>query len=189
MGDAVDWNAIAQGALSAVLTSGVVVALFKSTIERRIDHHFNVQLKRYEAGLKVTTAAATKVAEARVDDYTAMVSLIRQISRKCRDVIEQGPEGAHDAQALVQQVDALQKLLYEKTMTLASDRLYDDVHYYKSEIRRISRQLIDAHQIGNAVETADRLKRIGRDAKEILAAGDQAAIRLEDAVRDTAAIG
>lgn len=183
-----EWSAIAQGAVSAVLASGVVAALIKSIVERRIDHHFDVHLKRYEAELKVPTEVATKFDKERVEDYKVLEQLIRKISRKCRNALEHGPEGDENARALKRLVDNFEDLLYEKTMTLRADRLYDDVHFYKGEIRRISRRLLDAHQNGDAATTADRLAQIGNKAAEVLDYGDETAVLLEDAVKASKAL-
>ena len=83
-------------------------------------------------------------------------------------------------------MDAFAEAMYDSTLTLKGDKLFEIVHFYKHEMRRVSRQLTAAHE-GDLADWAGRIETLRPGAEDALGNGNEAEKRLEEAIERSTA--
>lgn len=129
----VDWNALIQVLTASGAVATAVGVVFKKYTEKRIEHVFDKKLKEYEAKLQAATAVRIGIGTERIDEYKKLSGLVQSIRKEAVDLCSNPDPAAAEISRALLSVKELQNTIYQLSITLNLDGIYERVHTYKIE--------------------------------------------------------
>jgi hypothetical protein len=139
--------------LTSALISSVVTFLLKIIFESRQKHRFDIeleklkyeyelQLERLKSEMGVNTSIKQVVIERRLQNYPKLVELIYRTRNMSREIATTGvnPILLTEFQARSGEIE---KLLYQSRIDLERDRIFAEVHGYKTLLKTLGRAAED----------------------------------------------
>jgi hypothetical protein len=157
-----DWNALLQALVTSGIVATAVGIVFKKYTEKRIEHVFDKKLKEYEARLKELTELRIGIGKDRIEEYKKLSGLVQSVRKRAVDLCDKPDPAVEEISSLEQEVKDLQDLIYNLSVTLNLDQVYERVHTYKVELTTLvksvknERKLLDMGQ----TERADGVREI-----------------------------
>jgi hypothetical protein len=134
----IDWNSLLQAIVSsgivAGFVTGVVLFVFQKYTEKRLEHIFNRRLKEYESKLEEATALRIGIGTDRIEEYKRLSALINTVRKHVVTLLEKPNLTTKDISELMSEARALEKMIYDLSITLQFDRIYERVHSYKVKL-------------------------------------------------------
>ena len=165
-----EWDALIQTLISSSIVAGGLSFVFKQYTEKRIEHVFDKKLKEYEAKLQEATALNIGIGTDRIEEYKKLSALVNSI-RKHAVVLSANPHASeNNIGKLNSEAKKLENLIYEQSITLYSDRVYEQVHSYKVQVVNLIKNIENEQKlrVTGKSERADGVKEVvDRSIREI----------------------
>jgi hypothetical protein len=137
----IDWNALLQALVASGTVATAVGIVFKKYTEKRIEHVFDKKLKEYEAKLKEATELRIGIGKDRIEEYKKLSGLVQAVRRHAVDLCQTRDPAADEVAGLLAEVKDLQGVIYNLSVTLNLDQIYERVHSYKVEIEALAKNI------------------------------------------------
>ena len=160
-----DWNALLQAIVTSSAVATAVGIVFKKYTEKRIEHVFDRKMKEFEAKLKEATELRIGIGKDRIEEYKKLSGLVQSVRKLAVDLCADADPAADDIAGLRSMAKDLQKMIYDLSVTLNLDGIYERVHRYKIELETLvknienERTLRDKGQAGRADGVRDIVNR------------------------------
>ena len=129
----VDWNALLQVLTASGAVATAVAVVFKKYTEKQIEHVFDRKLKEYEAKLQAATAVRIGIGTERINEYKKLSGLIQSVRKDAVDLCSNPNAGADEFSRVLLSIRELQNTIYQLSITLNLDGIYERVHTFKIE--------------------------------------------------------
>lgn len=127
-----------EALLQAIITSGAIATavgvVFRKYTEKRIEQVFDKKMKEYEARLQERTELRIGIGKDRIAEYKRLSHLVNSVRKQAVDLCAKPDLTADDIVGLGAQVKDLQELIYQSSVTLHLDHIYEKVHSYKVQL-------------------------------------------------------
>jgi hypothetical protein len=157
----VDWEALGRSVLTAIVASGIVLAGIRFWVEKRLEYSFDRRLKEYEAQLTERSQVRIQYGTDRLAGYQRLVMTINVARRAFRTYLEEGEPT--DTSRLDAAVREFENALYENTVVLTNDNLYEEVHKCKNTLWSLVGQIDNARRTDR--EDPERAESIRLDVR------------------------
>lgn len=130
----INWDALVQ----AIITSGAIATavgvVFRKYTEKRIEHVFDKKMKEYEAKLQERTELRIGIGKDRIAEYKRLSHLINSVRKEAVDLCAKLDLTAVEISGLTSKVHDLQEVIYQSSVTLHLDGIYEQLHSYKVQL-------------------------------------------------------
>ena len=129
-----DLNAFLQTLVTSGAVAGALSFVFKKYTEKRIEYIFDMKLKEYEAKLQESTALRIGIGKDRIEEYKKLSALVSSVRKHAVNLFEKPDPTVDEISGLMSEAKELEKMIYDLSITLHLDRIYEKVHSYKVEL-------------------------------------------------------
>jgi hypothetical protein len=137
----VEWNALFQALIASGAAAAASGFVFKKYTEKRIEHVFDKKLKEYEAKLKESTELRIAIGKDRIEEYKKLSGLVQSVRKHAVDLCEKPDPPVAEISGLLSEVKKLQDKIYNLSVTLNLDHIYEPVHSYKVELATLAKNI------------------------------------------------
>lgn len=158
----IDWNALLQTIVASGAVAGALSYVFKKYTEKSIEHVFDRKLKEYEAKLQVLTAIRIEFGTARIKEYKKLSALVTSIRKHAVNLCETSAPTEDEISALMSEAQDLENMIYDLSITLHMDQIYERVHGYKIELKTLIKNVENERKLRDKGQTerADGVREI-----------------------------
>jgi len=149
----VDWNALLQALVTSGTVATAVGIVFKKYTEKRIEHVFDKKLKEYEAKLKESTELRIGIGKDRIEEYKKLSGLVQSVRKHAVDLCEKPDPAVDEISELLSEVKDLQDIIYNLSVTLNLDQIYERVHSYKVELATLVKNIENERNLRDKGQT------------------------------------
>ncbi len=145
----IDWNALLQVLTATGVVATVLGVVFKKYTEKRIEIVFDMKLKKYEAKLK----ESTEININRIKEYKTLSSLVQSVRKRAVNLCENPDSPVDEISVLLSEVKDLQGKIYDLSVTLNMDHIYERIHSYKVELATLVKNIENERNLRDKGQT------------------------------------
>jgi hypothetical protein len=149
----VDWNALLQALVTSGTVATAVGIVFKKYTEKRIELVFDKKLKEYEAKLKESTELRIGIGKDRIEEYKKLSGLVQSVRKHAVDLCEKPDPAVDEISGLLSEVKDLQDIIYNLSVILNLDQIYERVHSYKVELATLVKNIENERNLRDKGQT------------------------------------
>src|SRR6516164_1458447 len=149
----IDWNVLLQALVTSGAMATAVGVVFKKYTEKSIEHIFDRKMKEYEAKLREATELRIGIGKSRIEEYKKLSSLVQSVRKQAVDLCAKPDPALDEISGLLSKVKDLQDTIYNCSVTLNLDRVYERVHSYKGELAALAKNIENERNLRDKGQT------------------------------------
>lgn len=149
----IEWNTLFQTIVTSSAIAGALSYVFKKYTEKRIEHVFDRKLKEYEAMLQESTALRIGIGKDRIEEYKKLSAIVMSVRKHATNLCEKPDQTADDISGLTSEAKDLENMIYDLSITLHMDRIYEKVHSYKIELLTLIKNVENERKLRDLGQT------------------------------------
>lgn len=132
--------------VTSASVSSLIIIIFRSYINKIIEHHFRKNLEEYKSELAIKTDIESSISQRRLEAYPKIVELVYRTHNIVRDLINSKYQ---KDSSLIAELEGrkkeLEDYLFQFRIELERDELFKDVHIYKNNLINFCILMSDVH--------------------------------------------